>query len=88
MISRDSLPHFASMLNKDERARTSRSIPNGSTHAAFKMAKESNKEDEEEDALDRTSWEQLQVHEDSEDIDDDDGPMAVGGMHSRRSQIE
>ena len=48
------------------------------------MTKEAN---EAEDALDRNLWGQLQMREDSEDIDDPDGPMAVG-MHSRRSQIE
>lgn len=35
------------------------SIPNGSTHVPFKLTKEANEEDEEEDALDRTSWQQL-----------------------------
>lgn len=88
MISRDSIPQFANMLSKDDhRARTSMSIPNGSTHVPFKMAKEVNKVDEEEDALDCTSWEQLQVRaEDSEEIEEHDDPMAVG-VHSRRSQI-
>ena len=85
MISRDSISKISTMHNKDgHRARaTSHSIPNGSTHAAFNMTKEVNEEDE----LNHALWGQLQMREDSEDIEDSDGPMAVG-MHSRRSQIE
>lgn len=87
MIPRSSLKHLASLLNRSENAqRGSMSIPNGSSHAAFKLTKEANN-DEEEDALDRTSWEQFQMREESEQIEERDGPLAVG-MHSHRSQIE